>query len=98
MKNEFEIIISFRTPSGFKVCGKYFLGHNRAFAEWVFANLKGHEDMDDKELLHLDLMETAGEIPVRIKTITCKLSELCKNCEYITRELFRESIRPLSDN
>ena len=98
MKNEFQIMISFRTPSGFKVCGQYFLGQIRAFAESVFASLNGREGMEDKEMLHLDLVEIVQEIPVRIKTISCKLSELCENCQYITRELFRDSIYPVSDN
>jgi hypothetical protein len=89
MKSEFEILISFRTPDGFKACGQYFLGKDKAFAEEVFAGLAGREDIGDKCVLHLDLMETTDGLPVKVRSVSCKLSELCANCEYITRELFR---------
>lgn len=82
-------MISFRTPDGFKVCGQYFLGKDSHFAESVFASLTGCEDTGDKGVLHLDLMETRDSLPVKVKSISCKLSELCANCEHITRELFR---------
>lgn len=88
MKNEFHILISFRTPEGFKVCGQYFLGQNSQFAQQVFAGLKG-EVSEDKAMLHLDLIESTDGIPAQVKTVSCRLSELCANCEHITRELFR---------
>ena len=89
MKSAFDLWISFRTPEGFRACGSYFLGNDRAFAETVFAGLIGRDDADDQAVLHLDLMETSGDLPVRVKTVSCKLSELCANCQHITRELFR---------
>jgi hypothetical protein len=89
MKSEFNILISFRTPDGFKNCGQYFLGKDRPLAEDIFKGLTGREDPDDKAVLHLDLVETSDGLPVRVKTICCRLSELCSNCQHITRELFR---------
>lgn len=89
MKSDFDILISFRTPEGFKVCGQYFLGKDRTFAEGVFSGLTGRKDQDGHTVLQLDLMETVNDIPVKVKTISCKLSELCGNCQHITRELFR---------
>ncbi|MGN6180784.1 MAG: hypothetical protein ACTHNW_16495 [Mucilaginibacter sp.] len=89
METNFDILISFRTPSGFKVCGQYFLGSHRELAESIFASLNGYEDVDEQAVLHLDLVETAGDLPQKVRTIGCKLSELCGNCQYITRALFR---------
>lgn len=89
MKSEYDVLISFRTPDGFKVCGQYFLGKDRGFAESVFTGLIGREDIIDTAVLHLDLMETRDGLPIKIRSVSCKLSELCANCEYITKELFR---------
>jgi hypothetical protein len=90
MKTEFDLMISFRTPNGFKRCAQYFLGHDRNFAESVFAQLTGSQDQADQAVLNLDLLETDGDVPVKVKTIGCKLSELCGNCEIMTRALFRK--------
>jgi hypothetical protein len=89
MKTEFDILISFRTPNGFKVCGQYALGDDRQFAESVFDALTGRDDPDNKGPLHLDLLETTEGLPVGVKTISCKVHELSANCSYIIRELFR---------
>ncbi|OCX53731.1 hypothetical protein BEL04_05420 [Mucilaginibacter sp. PPCGB 2223] len=89
MNSNFDILISFRTPSGFKVCAQYFLGRDPELAETVFAGLSGKDDISDNAVLHLDLVETRDELPVKVKTIGCRLSELCANCQHITRELFR---------
>lgn len=90
MKTDFDLMISFRTPDGFKPCAQYFLGKDRAFAESVFQQLKGGDDSPDQAILHLDLVETNGAVPVKVKTMGCRLSELCDNCKIVTRELFRE--------
>jgi len=79
MKTGFELLISFRTPSGFKVCDQYFLGNNPQFAECVFDTLNGYDDIDDKAILHLDLVETSAGITSKIKSLGCKLSELYVN-------------------
>jgi len=97
MNSNFDILISFRTPSAFKICGQYFLGRDSNFAERVFAGLAGREDNSDQAVLHLDLIETKDDIPVKVKTIGCKLSELGDNCQHITRELFRQSAIDTTD-
>jgi len=79
-------LISFRTPDGFKVCGQYFLGKDQKLADALFNSLTGREYIPEKAVLHLDLLETKDSLPVKIRTIGCKLTELCANCEHITRE------------
>lgn len=98
MESEFELLISFRTPGGFKLCAQYFLGNDRTFAEDVFAGLSGRKDADDNAPLHLDLTEKTGNIPVKIKTLGCKFGELAGNCRSITRELCRAYAIEPDDN
>jgi hypothetical protein len=40
-------------------------------------------------LLHIDLMETNKEFPVKISTVCCTLDELSYNVKLISREIFR---------
>ena len=82
-------MVSFRTPTGFKICGQFPLGPERTFAEQVFSGLKGREDLSDSAVLHLDLVESVNDLPQKIKTLGCKLDELSGNYQYITTELFR---------
>jgi hypothetical protein len=89
MNTNFDILISFRTPSGFRLCGQYFLGKDRELAEMIFSGLQGKEDSLDKAILHFDLMETMNDIPLKIRSIGCKLDELSLNSQHITREIFR---------
>lgn len=55
----------------------------------MFGQLKGSEKIGAKGLLHIDLMETVDDLPVKIKTICCTLDELGYNCKLIAREIFR---------
>jgi hypothetical protein len=97
MKRDFKILISMRTPSGFNTCAEYFLGADREFAESVFSGLTGRKDVNNSAILHLDLLESVDDVPVRIKTVGCTLGELSANCQYIIRELFcLHAIRPAS--
>lgn len=89
MNASFDILISFRTASGFQVCGQYFLGHNRELAEMIFSGLHGKEEWLDQSVLHLDLLETVDEIPLKIKSVGCNIRELSLNTQHITREIFR---------
>jgi hypothetical protein len=89
MKRDFKILVSLRTPSGFNTCAEYSLGSGREFAESVFGGLKGRKDVNNNAVLHLDLLESVDDVPVRIKTVSCTLGELSANCQYIIRELFR---------
>lgn len=82
-------MLSLKTPQGFADYGQYFLGDDHKAAYELFGLLKGSETIKDSCLLHIDLMETAGELPIRIKTICCTLEELGYNCKLIAREIFR---------
>ena len=69
--------------------GQYFFGNDRGAAYNLFRQLKGKETISDTCLLHIDLVETVNELPVKIKTICCTLEELGANCKLIAREIFR---------
>lgn len=89
MKTQFYILLSLKTPQGFVYFGQYFFGNSREEASELFRQLKGSATIKDTCLLHIDLMETVDELPVKIKTICCTLEELGCNCKLITREIFR---------
>ena len=89
MKTQFYILLSLKTPQGFVDYGQYFFGNDREAAYGLFRRLKGNENIKDTYLLHIDLMETINELPVRIKTICCTLDEVGANCKLIAREIFR---------
>lgn len=89
MKTQFYIILSLKTSQSFTDYGQYFFGNDRETAYGLFGRLKGSKDMKDNCLLHIDLMETVDELPVKIKSICCTLEELGTNCKLIARETFR---------
>src|ERR1700761_4682660 len=89
METQFYIILSLKTAKGFVDYGQYFFGNDREAAEDLFAQLQGGTDVKNNCLLHIDLMETVNELPVKIKTICCTLDELGVNCKLIAREVFR---------
>lgn len=89
MKTQFYILLSLKTINGFIDYGQYFFGNDRVAAHQLFSQLKGSESIKDNALLHIDLMETVDELPVRAKTICCTLDELGFNCKLIAREIFR---------
>jgi hypothetical protein len=89
MELGFYILLSVRTPAGFDSYGQYFLGNDRNFADLLFDSFKGREPLGS-DLLHIDLMETTDEIPVKIKSISCTLEELTCNIKLIVRGIFRQ--------
>jgi GTP cyclohydrolase II len=89
MKTQFYFLLTMKTPDGFETYGRYVFGDDREAAHALFDTLKGSEEITDAALLHIDLMETVDELPVRIKSKCCTLDELGANCKLITRELFR---------
>lgn len=89
MKTQFYILLSLKTPAGFETYGQYFLGNDRQAAYDLFNQLKGSELTTDHALLHIDLMETVDELPVRIRTMYCTLEELGCNCKLIAKGIFR---------
>ncbi len=89
MNTQFYILLSLKTPQGFVDYGQYSFGDDRWPAYELFSKLKGNEKNKDNCLLHIDLMETVDELPVKIKSICCSLEELGINCKLIAREIFR---------
>ncbi len=89
METQFYILLSLKTPQGFINYGQYFLGNDRDAANSLFSQLKGSKDLTNKAILHIDLMETVNELPVKIKSIGCTLDELAINCRLIARDIFR---------
>jgi hypothetical protein len=89
METQFYILLSLKTTEGFADYGQYFFGNDREAAYDLFGQLKGDPDIRNSSLLHIDLMETVDELPVKIKTICCTLDELAYNSKLIAREIFR---------
>ena len=89
METKFYILLSVKTSRGFEIYGQYFLGDDRETANALFAGFEGSADMEDPLLLHIDLMETTGELPAKINTICCTLDELSYNVKMISKEIFR---------
>lgn len=89
MKTQFYILLSLKTKQGFTDYGQYFFGNDREAAYTLFGQLKGGENIKDTCPLHIDLMETVDELPVKIRTVCCTLDELGSNCKLIAREIFR---------
>ncbi|MHB1179005.1 MAG: hypothetical protein ACYCZO_11830 [Daejeonella sp.] len=89
MKTQFYILLSLKTSTGFVDYGQYFFGDDREAAYSLFDQLKGQRTFSDSALLHIDLMETVDQLPVKIKTVACTLEELGCNCKLIAREIFR---------
>lgn len=89
METQFYILLSLKTPEGFDTYGQYFFGNDREAAEVLFHSLSGNRDSDTTALLHIDLMETVDELPVKIRSVSCTLDELGHNTKIIARETFR---------
>ena len=89
METQFYILLSLKTNKGFVDYGQYFFGDDREAAYQLFDEMKGSKTISDTALLHIDLVETINELPVKIKTICCTLDELGNNCKLIAREIFR---------
>lgn len=89
METQFYILLSFKAPEGFVNYGQFYFGNDRLAAYDLFRQLQGSKTIKDGCLLHIDLMETVNELPVKIKTISCTLEELGSNCKLIAKEIFR---------
>jgi hypothetical protein len=89
MKTQSYILLSLKTTQGFVDYGQYFFGNDREAAYELFRHLKGDTEIKNTCPLHIDLVETVNELPVKINTICCTLDEIGNNCKLITREIFR---------
>lgn len=92
METQFYILLSLKTAKGFVHYGQYFFGDDRETAYHLFDQMRGSTILTDTAKLHIDLMETVNELPVKIKTVCCTLEELGANCKLIAREVFRLKI------
>ena len=90
METQFYILLSLRTPRGFEDYGQYFFGDDREAAYGLFRELKGSPELSSAAMLHIDLMETVGGLPVKVETICCTLDELATNSKLIAKEIFRQ--------
>jgi len=85
----FYIVLNLRTCNGYECFGKFFIGNNNRFASDIFAQLKRRNNVDEKSILQLDLIETINGLPVNMEMISCSLEDLAENCKIITRETFK---------
>lgn len=90
METQFYLLLSLKTTDGFENYGQYFLGDDREAAYSLFDSLRGSRHAGGPALLHIDLMETADELPLKIRSISCTLEELASNSKLIAREIFRQ--------
>lgn len=89
MQPTFHINVSIQTLEGPSPFGKFELGNDREAVHTLFSRLKGSEEVNDKDMLYLELIETVNGLPVNIKVLTCSLQELASNTMLITQEVFR---------
>ncbi|HEV8504457.1 MAG TPA: hypothetical protein VGQ53_03625 [Chitinophagaceae bacterium] len=89
METTFSIEFSMKTREGLESFATFSVGNKREKAYAIFNQLKGEPDVTEKDILFIDLIETAAGLPVNLKMISCTLNQLTKNCRIITRELFK---------
>ena len=89
MQADFCINISVQTPEGPHPFGRFGIGNDRDAAHSLFSRLKGSEELNDKDMLYMELIESINGLPVNIRVLTCSLQELASNTMLITQEVFR---------
>jgi hypothetical protein len=89
MQPAFYIDISIHTVDGPKRIGRFDLGKHREEALSLFKSLKGSSEINVRDMLYVEFMESVRGLPVNIDIITCDLRELGTNTMLITQELFR---------
>ena len=89
MDTQFYILVTLRTVAGLDTFGRFFIGNNRDRAYALFKELKGIDDVSEKDILYLDFMETVSGLPFNLMMKTCTLDQLAENCKHITKELFK---------
>lgn len=88
MDTQFYIVLNLQTSKGPESFARFFIGNNRQRAYDIFLQMKGTE-VDEKNLLYLDFMETVESLPVNLNMITCTLDQLAENCRIIIKEVFK---------
>ena len=88
METQFYITITLKTHKGLESFAKFYVGNNRQLAINIFRQLKGSQNVSEKNILYFDFLETEKGLPVNLDFITCTLTQLAENCRIITKELF----------
>lgn len=91
MQTLFYINISIRTANGPRRFARFELGNDGEAARALFKNLKGSPEIDPQDILFIEFMETANDLPLHLDMLTCDLQELSINTMLITQEIFRLS-------
>lgn len=89
MQPSFYIDISIQTAEGPQRIGRFELGSDREAAAELFKKLKGSPEVDIKDMLYIEFMETVNNLPLNIDILTCDLQQLGINTMLITQEIFR---------
>lgn len=89
MNTQFYILLNIKTGTELESYGKFFIGNKKATAYSIFNQLKGSREVNEKNMLYMELMETVNGLPVNLKLINCTLDELVFNCRLITKEIFK---------
>lgn len=88
METQFNIEFRLKTDNGWERFAKFYIGNDRKRALAIFKRLEGME-VNEKNVLHIDFIETVQGLPVNLKVLTCNLDQLAENCKCITKELFK---------
>lgn len=89
METTFSILLNVKTCTGYETYGKFFIGNDREAALGIWKMLKGNPAVNEGTVLHMELMETARNIPVNIYILGCTLEQITENTKIITKETFK---------
>lgn len=89
METTYCITLNIKTGSGYECFGKFCVGTDKSYAENIFRQLKGSPEVNEKNILHMDLVALRNELPLNVNMITCTLEQLTENCRIITKETFK---------
>ncbi|SHL50484.1 hypothetical protein SAMN05444266_103543 [Chitinophaga jiangningensis] len=90
MNTTYHLTVNIQTPKGMLETGSFFLGNSRQFAETIFEELAGSENLLQYPSIRLDLLSITDDmLPLCLKRIGCNLEQYTSNCRILTRELFR---------
>ncbi len=89
MFTSFYIDISIQTSDGPHRIARFELGSDRDDASTLFKKLKASPEVNVKDMLYIEFMESVSGLPLNIDMRTCDLQQLGTNTMLITQELFR---------
>jgi hypothetical protein len=89
METKYYIDLHIKTPKGFETYGTFQLGNDREKALDIFAQLNGTDEVAEKSILHMDLTEMRGGIPLPIQIRHCTIDDIAVNSRIITRHVFK---------